>query len=359
MHTDGHNADKVFAGSIPELYDVYLVPLIFEPYAKDLARRLAARRPGRVLEIAAGTGVVTRALATALPASVDVVATDLNQPMLDRASSVGTCRPIEWRQADAMALPFADGSFDAVVCQFGAMFFPDRARAFAQARRVLVPGGVLLFNVWDRIEENEFAATVTEALAGLYPQDPPRFMARTPHGYCENGVIGQDLAKAGFPGPPLIETLAARSRAASSRIPAIAYCQGTPLRNEIESRDAAGLASATAVCANALARRFGTGAVDGKIQAHVVPSRPDRRDRFRPGNACSQSARASVLFDRTPRTPVLLEPHADLFNDRYAVTLSETAFGVRRDKAALFQWVQVPPGNRSSRKHRSGYGGNE
>ncbi len=270
MHISGHSADKVFAGSIPELYDTYMVPLIFEPYATDLARRLAARRPSRVLEIAAGTGVVTRALATALPSSVDIVATDLNQPMLDRAASVGACRPIEWRQADAMALPFDDGSFDAVVCQFGVMFLPDKPRAYAQARRMLAPGGVLLFNVWDRIEENEFAATVTDALASLYPQDPPRFMARTPHGYCETDVIAQDLAKAGFTGPPLIETLAARSLAASSRIPAVAYCQGTPLRNEIESRGATRLAYATAVCADALARRFGAGAVDGKIQAHIV-----------------------------------------------------------------------------------------
>jgi SAM-dependent methyltransferase len=266
----GHSADKEFAGSIPEIYDTYLVPLIFESYATDLARRLAARRPGRVLEIAAGTGVLTRALATALPSSVAIVATDLNQPMLDRASSVGTDRPVEWRQADAMALPFDDGSFDAVVCQFGAMFFPDKPRAFAQARRVLVPGGALLFNVWDRIEENEFAVTVTETLERLFPQDPPRFMARTPHGYCESEMISQDLARAGFTGHPQLETLAARSRAASARIPAVAYCQGTPLRNEIESRDAVGLAGATTLCANALARRYGTGVVDGKIQAHIV-----------------------------------------------------------------------------------------
>ena len=266
----GHSADKEFAGSIPEIYDTYMVPLIFASYATDLARRLADRRPSRVLEIAAGTGVVTRALVTALPSSVDIVATDLNQSMLDRASSVGTSRPIKWQRADAMALPFGDGSFDVVVCQFGAMFFPDKPRAFAQARRVLVPGGALVFNVWDRIEENEFAVTVTEALESLFPQDPPRFMARTPHGYYESEMIGQDLARAGFTKHPQMETLAARSRAASARIPAVAYCQGTPLRNEIESRDAAGLASATSFCADALARRFGTGAVDGKIQAHIV-----------------------------------------------------------------------------------------
>jgi ubiquinone/menaquinone biosynthesis C-methylase UbiE len=147
MYMSGHSADKVFAGSIPEVYDTYLVPLIFESYAADLARRVAARRPARVLEIATGTGVVTRAMATALSSSVTIVATDLNRPMLDRASAVGTFRPIEWRQADAMELPFGHGSFDVVVCQFGAMFFPDKPRAFAQARRVLVAGGALLFNV--------------------------------------------------------------------------------------------------------------------------------------------------------------------------------------------------------------------
>src|SRR3954453_16348217 len=127
------NIDKIFAGSIPKLYDTHMVPLIFEPYAADLARRLGSRPLSRVLEIAAGTGVATRALASALDESVAIVATDLNQAMLDHASAVGTKRAVEWRQADAMKLPFADGTFDAVVCQFGAMFFPDRAKAFSEA----------------------------------------------------------------------------------------------------------------------------------------------------------------------------------------------------------------------------------
>src|ERR687896_56898 len=113
------DTDKVFAGSIPKLYDTYLVPLIFEPYAADLAKRLSSRSLARVLEIAAGTGVVTRALASVLPQNVSIVATDLNQAMLDQAAAVGTSRPVEWRQADAMQLPFKDGTFDAVVCQFG------------------------------------------------------------------------------------------------------------------------------------------------------------------------------------------------------------------------------------------------
>jgi SAM-dependent methyltransferase len=264
------DTDKVFAGSIPKLYDTYLVPLIFEPYAADLANRLSSRPLSRVLEIAAGTGVVTRSLATTLPANVSIVATDLNQAMLDQASATGTKRAVEWRQADAMQLPFQDKTFDAVVCQFGVMFFPDKSKAFSEARRVLRPGGVFIFNVWDRIAENEFADTVTIALESVFPKDPPRFMARTPHGYHDRRGIERDLASGGFTGSPGIDTVAARSRAASPRDPAIAYCQGTPLRNEIEARDASRLAEATDVAAEAIATRFGRGAVDGKIQAHIV-----------------------------------------------------------------------------------------
>jgi SAM-dependent methyltransferase len=267
MHSD---SDKVFAGSIPKLYDSYLVPLIFEPYAADLVNRLRSRRLSRVLEVAAGTGVVTRALASALPESIAVVATDLNQAMLDQAAAVGTKRKVEWRQADAMQLPFADGTFDAVVCQFGVMFFPEKSRAFSEARRVLRPGGVFIFNVWDRIAENEFADTVTTALESVFPKDPPRFMARTPHGYHDRRTIEKDLAGGGFAGSPRIDTVAARSRASSPRVPAIAYCQGTPLRSEIEARDASRLGEATDVAAEAIAKRFGRGAVDGKIQAHIV-----------------------------------------------------------------------------------------
>jgi SAM-dependent methyltransferase len=262
--------DKVFAGSIPKIYETYLVPLIFQPYADDLARRMQAWRLDRVLEIAAGTGVVTRALASKLPASVEIVATDLNQAMIDHAEAIGTLRPVAWRQADAMQLPFGDAEFDAVVCQFGVMFLPDKARAFAEARRVLRPGGAFLFNVWDRIEDNEFADTVTSALATVFPDDPPRFLARTPHGYHDARAIARDLGQGGFRAAPEILRLAERSRAESPRIPAMAFCQGTPLRNEIESRDASKLAEATDVATQAIERRFGAGAVDGKIQAHVV-----------------------------------------------------------------------------------------
>jgi len=262
------NVDKVFTGSIPQLYESHMVPLIFEPYAADIAARMRSRPLTRMLELAAGTGVVTRALATALPKNITIVATDLNQAMIDHAASVGTSRPVEWKQADAMKLPFDDASFDAVVCQFGVMFFPDKPKAFAETRRVLKPGGLYLFNVWDRIEENEFADVVGQALARVFPADPPRFMARTPHGHHDRDAIRRDLAAGGFRKEVRIDTLAARSRAATPRIPAVAYCQGTPWRSEIETRGS--LATATDVAEAAIAERFGSGAVDGKIQAHVI-----------------------------------------------------------------------------------------
>ncbi|HSM11070.1 MAG TPA: class I SAM-dependent methyltransferase [Lysobacter sp.] len=264
------DTDKVFAGLVPKIYETHLVPLIFEPYAADLAERVRMENPSRVLEVAAGTGVVTRALASTLPQSTSIVATDLNQTMLDQAELLGTSRRVEWRAADAMQLPFPDGTFDAVVCQFGVMFFPDKTKAFREAHRVLSPGGIFIFNVWDRIEENEFADTVTTALASVFPSDPPRFMARTPHGYHNLVTIEQDLAKGGFNHSVRIETVAARSRAESARAAAIAYCQGTPLRNEIEQRDASKLDAATDAATQAIADRFGADAVDGKIQAHVV-----------------------------------------------------------------------------------------
>ena len=258
--------DKVFAGSIPQVYQSHMVPLIFEPYAAYLAGRLAHRRLSRVLEIAAGTGVVTRALDKALKADVGIVATDLNPAMLEAARAQGTRRKVEWRPADAMSLPFEDASFDCVVCQFGAMFFPDKVHAFAEARRVLQAGGVFLFNVWDRIEDNVFADVIAHALAGLFPNDPPKFMERTPHGYHDRDAIQLDLRGPGFT-KPRMDALAVKSRAPTPLDVAIAYCQGTPWRGEIEARGS--LEEATAASRRAIESKFGTGPVDGQIQAHV------------------------------------------------------------------------------------------
>lgn len=270
---DKPRSDSLFEGSIPELYDTLFVPLMFQPYADDMARRVAALSPSRLLEVAAGTGAVTRAMARALPEDVELIATDLNRPMLERGMAVGASRPVRWQQADAMQLPFDDESFDVVVCQFGVMFFPDKVRAFTEARRVLRPGGVFLFNVWDRIEDNELADIVNTTLADVFPDDPPRFMARTPHGWFDRRVIQRDVAAAGFSESPAVETVTMRSYAPSAHVAAMAYCQGTPLRGEIEARKGATLAQTTAACEVAIAKRFGAGQIDSKIQAHVVSVR--------------------------------------------------------------------------------------
>jgi ubiquinone/menaquinone biosynthesis C-methylase UbiE len=267
---DMSESDKLFAGSIPEIYDSYLVPLIFEGFAQDLAQLVAGLSPTAVLETAAGSGVVTRALAPKLAPSCRYVVTDLNQPMLDKATErQGADARITWRQADALTLPFGDATFDVVCCQFGIMFFPDRVCGYREARRVLKPGGHFLFNVWDRIEENIFANDVTIALAELFPNNPPRFLARTPYGYYDKLLIHEELKRAGFSNVT-IETHNEQSRASSPHHPAIAYCQGTPLRNEIEARAADKLQASTEHAAAAIASRHGNGEVAAKIQGHVI-----------------------------------------------------------------------------------------
>ena len=245
---------------------------LFEPYALDLASRLAAAAPRQVLETAAGTGVVTRAIAARLPASTRITATDLNESMLNHAKTLlsqETC--VTWQPADALALPFDDQSFDAVVCQFGAMFFPDKIKGYKEARRVLKPGGRFLFNVWDKISDNEFADVVTQTVAEMFPDDPPLFLARTPHGHHDVARIRADLKAAGF-SDIATEAKDERSKAPSPRVPAVAYCEGTPLRNEIEARDKARLQEATSRATDAIARRFGNGPVDGRIRAIIITS---------------------------------------------------------------------------------------
>jgi ubiquinone/menaquinone biosynthesis C-methylase UbiE len=263
-------SDRNFAGAIPDLYDRLLVPLIFEEYARDLAGRVAALHPKNLLEIAAGTGVLTRAMAPLLGAKTWIVASDLNQPMLDVAmQKQPDDNRIEWRQADALALPCERQMFDVVVCQFGVMFFPDKVQGYKEAHRVLKPGGHFFFNVWNSLATNDFARTVEEALADMFPNDPPRFMGRTPHGYADTQVIRAELNAAGFPAIA-IETMAHRSRATSAQDVALTYCQGTPLRAEIEARDPSGLNATTDKVAEVLRKRFGSGAIEGGISAHVV-----------------------------------------------------------------------------------------
>lgn len=262
-------ADKIFSGSIPDVYDEYLVPLIFEEFASDLASRTAAGNPERILETAAGSGVVTRALAPLLSRTARYTVTDLNQPMLDRAASqqVPDDR-IVWQQADAQDLPYGDESFDAVCCQFGVMFYPDKFTSYQQAHRILRSGGKFVFNVWDHIDHNEFAKSVTEALAEVFPNDPPQFMARTPHGYHDIDAIASTLRQAGFSSVDISQKTAL-STARNPLDPAIAYCQGTPLRNEILARNPEGLEAATRYAGDRIAEVWGTGEVSAKIQGFV------------------------------------------------------------------------------------------
>uniref|UniRef100_A0A9E7ZYE1 Class I SAM-dependent methyltransferase n=1 Tax=Bosea sp. NBC_00436 TaxID=2969620 RepID=A0A9E7ZYE1_9HYPH len=264
--------DKVFAGPVPQIYDRLLVPLIFQPYAEDLAARVMADGPRRILEIAAGTGALTQEIAGRLDGG-SIVATDLNPSMLDLAAArfAGDDRLV-FRQADALDLPFPDESFDTVTCQFGAMFFPDKAKGYAEARRVLKPGGRFLFNVWDTVETNDFTAVMLDAMAELFPADPPRFLARTPHGYHDAGTIELDIMAGGFPRPE-IERVEKRSRADSADDVAIGLCQGTPTRGEIEARGAPDLGAVTEAVAKALERRFGSGPIDGALSAFVISAR--------------------------------------------------------------------------------------
>jgi SAM-dependent methyltransferase len=190
--------------------------------------------------------------------------------MLDYARSRQPAEDrVVWHQADAMALPFQDATFDLACCQFGAMFFPDRPAAYREARRVVRPNGRLLFSVWDRIETNVFADDVTKALATVFPDDPPRFAERTPHGYYDRNQIRDDLARAGFREIE-IDTRADVSRAPSAHAVAVAYCQGTPLRGEIEARDPTKLEAATKAVEAALMAKHGNGEIAAKIQAHVI-----------------------------------------------------------------------------------------
>lgn len=266
MTRDG-GTDEGFSGSIAELYERHLVPLIFDEYAEETARRVAALAPADVLEVAAGTGVVTRAMARTTDAAI--TATDLSQPMIDHAATLGTAREVTWRQANALDLPSPDASFDVVVCQFGFMFLPDRSRGYAEARRVLRPGGTLLVAVWGSLAANELAEETERTVAALWPDDPPSFLGRTPYGYFEADVLRADAVAGGFANAT-VDGVDGRARAADARGPATGFVQGSPLRNEIEPRSATALADATDAVATAFAARFGEKDIDTAMRAVYV-----------------------------------------------------------------------------------------
>ncbi len=223
-----------FTGSIPERYHRYLAPWLFDPYAIDLAVRLPRRPALRVLETAAGTGAVTRRLLEALPSDATLVATDLNDAMLEHGRANARDPRVTRQQADAQALSFVDESFDVVVCQFGFMFLPDKVEGFREARRVLSPGGILLANVWHSRDENPVARVVQDLLEERLPEDPPRFLD-TPYGYGDHERLRADLAAAGWDDVQLDEVRKV-SNATSVEDVALGYLTGSPLSYELSER---------------------------------------------------------------------------------------------------------------------------
>lgn len=261
-------ADVTFSGSIPAVYDRYMVPLVFAPFAELVARRAAEFSPRRILETAAGTGVVTEALHRSLP-EAEITATDLNAPMLEQAARRISAPNVHFQPADALDLPFDDASFDLVVCQFGIMFFPDKVRGNAEARRVLRSGGRYVLVIWDHIERNLATMVAGRAVAELIPGEAARFYERIPFRYHDRDQIEHDLHEAGFEQVE-IETVELRSRAASARDAAIALVQGTPMRSDIEEVAPGQLQAATDAAEAALKRFEGPDGFDAPMSAHLV-----------------------------------------------------------------------------------------
>ncbi|MEY2398792.1 MAG: hypothetical protein QOJ00_1966 [Actinomycetota bacterium] len=261
------DANRVWADSMPDVYERLLVPAVFEPFAVDISRRAVSHGARTTLELAAGTGVVTRLLiASGVP---NVTATDFNAAMVDAG---GRAAPgAQWRQADATNLPFDDASFELVLCQFGVMFFPDKLAAFAEAARVLTPGGAFIFNVWDTVETHEFAAALRDGLRHAYPDDPPTFIESIPHGYADPAAIENTLVAAGFTSVAA-DRVVLDGEAASADDVARGFCGGTPVRSEIDARDGDVERAITAVT-DVIVERLGAGRVSGSMAAFVFDAR--------------------------------------------------------------------------------------
>ena len=261
-------ADSQWSGEMATAYERWLAPAVFAPFAVDLAARAAWLSPRTVLEIAAGTGVLTRELTTALPAA-SVVATDLNPAMVELG--LRTARGATWRRADALGLPFGAAEFDLVICQFGVMFLPDKAAGFAELRRVLAPGGRVLVSTWGPASQHGFAAALLAALARVFPQDPPAFIAAVPHGYHDLDQISADLAAGGL-SCVSAEPVTVTGRSPSAADVAAGFCLGTPLRAAIAERG--DLAAATAVISEEMTAALGRGPVEAAMTAWVIEAAP-------------------------------------------------------------------------------------
>jgi ubiquinone/menaquinone biosynthesis C-methylase UbiE len=259
-----------FDGSIPEMYDRHLGALLFEPYAADIAERVVRRRPRRVLEIAAGTGIVSRQLLETLPKEASLTVTDLNAPMLEYAKSKSTTRgrDVEWRQADAQALPFPDESFDALVCQFGIMFFPDKQQGLLEFNRVLEKGGALIFSVWDSFDSNPVQSIAHSTIGTFFKGDPPDFY-KVPCGMGNKAEAVRLTEDAGFKNI-VIDTVSLTGKSGSARSAAQGLVKGNPVINAIRERGTADVEEIVLALARALEVRFGAGPLQVPLRAHVV-----------------------------------------------------------------------------------------
>ena len=262
------DSDIVFDGSIPAIYDRFLVPMLFRPYAEVAAQRARAIHPSRIVETAAGTGVVTEALHESFP-EAEIVATDLNQPMLDEAAKRIAAPNVNFVQADALSLPLVDGRFDLAVCQFGVMFFPDKVKGHGEAWRVLRDDGTYMTLIWDSVDKNLATKIAGDAVAQLFPEDAEGFYLRLPFRYHDTDFIQSDMRSAGFENVT-IERVELVSRAASARDAAVGLTQGTPMRTEIEKRDPAKLQIATDVAEAALRQFEGTNGFEAPMAAYLV-----------------------------------------------------------------------------------------
>jgi ubiquinone/menaquinone biosynthesis C-methylase UbiE len=262
---DSHTA---FIGSIPEYYDRYLGPLIFEEYAIDLAGRLSVPSEGTVLEIAAGTGIATHHLRSTLPQDVKIIATDLNESMLEYSRrKLNAQHNLEFQPADAANLNFPAVSFDAVVSQFSLMFFPDKLAAFREVARVLKPGGIFVFNIWDSYEHNHFINTVNETLMRLFPENPPPFFD-VAYGYYQIDEVKRLLGQAGF-GDIEIAVLPRESLGESARQVALGYILGSPVSIQIAERGGVEVEEVVDIVEDDIRRIFGQRSIKAKMQAIV------------------------------------------------------------------------------------------
>jgi ubiquinone/menaquinone biosynthesis C-methylase UbiE len=259
--------DSAFTGSIPLIYDHCLVPMLFAPWAADLAARIAAFGPRAILETAAGTGVLTELMMRDLP-DARIVATDLNPAMLDLARH--RLPGVHLEPADAQSLRFADESFDVVACQFGVMFYTDRPAAQREARRVLRDGGHYVFTVWDQIVRNPAARAVADAVAALFPYDPPHFLERTPFGHYDTAALADELRTAGFSKVEVTSRSMPHGRVTAHEA-AEGLCRGTPLSVEINAHGNDAMERAIAAAEHSLARFIAPdGRLDAPMAAHVI-----------------------------------------------------------------------------------------